>query len=395
MTKSSSALDGFGKANMNGSGSQYENWSLKPDAPPLILGIFPPMKDCQDTGEWALYWALHFGWKGRNSKDPTKLRHRPFLSLEESRFKDGQRQIIYQSAADSLVAEKIEERDNVKAQLKVDGLSDKEISVNPEYKRVASWVYNHSIDRKWRMLAYEPSTGKVGVLKLTNTAKKAVVELARELSQDGLSLIPSPENGFKGVLLSIHRTGIGLNTVDHIRAYEESEVVDGRKMKTIKEWELTEQIAGLALSSLPGLLELKETYRISPEKIQELIDSGDDPDEVDRILGEMSNNGRSNSKEESPAPKASASKKEASPAPKKEVVAKKEAPPKEEPAEAEEDEEDEDEALMKQMEALKAEMAKKKAAKAKAKAPPKEEKKSFLPEDSDANDELDDLFDEA
>ena len=173
------AKDGFGG---------YENFKLKDGEAPLTLGIFPPMGSCASTGEWSQYFSLHFGYKGQGDKDPTKSFHRPFLCLEERDFKSGSAMTTYQDAVDEILVEKTEARDAVKARLMAAGKTAKEISTDAEYKALASWLYDHSVDRKHRLLVQDQS-GRYGVFKIISIATRPKNYLSPEEAKQKLSLL--------------------------------------------------------------------------------------------------------------------------------------------------------------------------------------------------------------
>ena len=85
MTQEEQLPEGFGSGNY--SGNKYEKWALKNtkegEIDRIIFRSLPPMKNLAKSGAISKYWKTHFGWKGRNQQDPTKLDFRMFLCVED------------------------------------------------------------------------------------------------------------------------------------------------------------------------------------------------------------------------------------------------------------------------------------------------------------------------
>ncbi len=253
-------------------GATYETVSLKEDTT-VLYRILPSMKSLAKAKENGKFWKTHWGRKGRIGGKDGKLRHRPFLCIQEKDFRNGG--IITVPCAACTEREGYENKYKaIEAKGKEKGLSKAEIA--KALSPTAAWLKDHGCDGKWRFPALNKA-GQPVILKLTHTAQKTLKEEAKKLLQNGHTPM-----GVRGIWWEFTRTGSGFNTKDDVRPHRISRP-DGSEVLDFHV--LTSEIAVMALETLPDLNEEMEKQRITASQIEELIGCGDDPDEVDRILG--------------------------------------------------------------------------------------------------------------
>lgn len=323
-----------------------------------VFRVLPPMKSMRNNKRgWGIYFSLIYGWNGVDKQDPTKTRFRPFLCLEERDPKTGM--VTRECPASKLRQEKLDQWERLKARC--------EQERTPEAERkmllapLADWLKTHTIDRGWRLLVMNKKN-EFGILRISHKAKKSLDAAAQKLSQQGYDPF-----GPKGVWFEFNRSGLGFDTVVDVQPLRVIEQINGRRVEVIAESELTYDLAEYALDVCPDLNELMESYRLSPEQVEKIVNGSGDPEEVDAIWDwaqksseppKVANNDPlpNWAAEESPTPISALPK----PAPKPVQVA----PP---PVAVKADEDDEETLLLKKLEEAR---AKKLAAKLPALTPP-------------------------
>lgn len=272
--------DGFGEPNFNGT-NFARNYRLRTpkdgeSSTSEDYRIMPPVKGLRETGEWNKYHGTHFGFKGRNRKDATKLSHRTFKCIEDKNRKTG---IIYESCPEcDSISEMIAKRDAAEAQAKKEGRTKEEIEII--LAPFKAWLREHNVDRKYHINVMN-TKGEFGVLTISH---KCYLQLRARLDDLQKANI-KPFDVNKGVFFTFTRTGARGNEITDTVAIAKTVTVDANGEETSKtKWApLTDVQKRQALKVLP---DLREVVTILPkESIKALVaNKGGDPDVTDAIF---------------------------------------------------------------------------------------------------------------
>jgi hypothetical protein len=241
-----------------------------------VYRVLPPMKSMRNNKRgWGIYFSLVYGWNGVNKQDPTKVRFRPFLCLEEREARTGM--VLKECPAAKLRAEKLEQWEKLKERCERERTpeSERKMLLAP----LADWLKTHTVDRGWRLLVMNRKN-EFGILRISHKAKKSLDAAAQKLSQQGYDPF-----GQKGVWLEFNRSGMGFETVVDVQPLRTVEMVNGRRVEVVAESELTYDLAAQALDVCPDLNELMESYRLSEEQVRTIVEGSGDPEEVDAVWG--------------------------------------------------------------------------------------------------------------
>ncbi len=279
MSNDNELPEGMGSGG-NYSESSFETWKLPAADGSVIIRPFPPMKSLQKRRGLGLYYKTHYGWSGRDPKDPTKSRARPFLCLEEK--ENGK--IVVACPACDLRKQRQDKIDAIKLLGKEKGKTQEQIkkACEPHNK----WLYDHGCDGKARIPGLNKK-GQIGIFMAPWGAYKSFTEKLKELQQKG-----KDGAGVKGMYFEFIRSGKASRDSDRCEIAKIEVEVDGETLEKDDVHVLTRDLAQQAVDNIPDLTELRDKIRYPLEKIQELCaltadaDGAFDPDEVDRILGE-------------------------------------------------------------------------------------------------------------
>jgi hypothetical protein len=281
--------EGFGTTNY--SESKFQTWKLPKADGSLLLRPLPPMKSMQGRPGIGLYWKTHFGWKGRDQRDPSKTRFRPFLCLEEK----GRGGMIAQSCPACDLRKK---RQDKIALLRVKGkeLGKTEAQIRNAIAPHDKWLRDHGLDGKVRIPCID-KTGQVGIFLAPYGIFKDFRDKCRQLQQKG-----HDPAGPKGMFFEFIRTGQASPTSDSCEPHRITKEVNGESVEVYDFHVLKRDQAMAALENIPDLVEMMEKSRITLQQMEKLCELSEDsngsydPDAVDEILGV----------EKQPAPKAKA-----------------------------------------------------------------------------------------
>lgn len=280
------AIAGYGKAKY-GHRSGWERFKLAEGA--NIYRLLPPMKTgCPST--WARYVGVHYGYKGIDSRDPTKLRARPFVCIRETNFKT---KMVIQECPECQNIERRKKElsfETARAQHeKMDGMVTKAL-----LEPLKEWLKEHNCDRKWYINA-KNQAGKFGVLLIPHKGCKTALdeEIKSIIEQYGFD----PLSCEKGVWFNFHRTGMDLSTSYAIKPIQIPVEQNGKRYMELKIDEMSEAEQEAALEACPDLAEVAKT--ITFEQIRALVEGSGDPHEVDAIMGASQSRGRG---EQTPRP---------------------------------------------------------------------------------------------
>lgn len=287
---------GFGKAQYGkGAGNFYKNFRIQTPkngetTTNNIFRLIPPIKSQEETGKWALYFGIHWGYKGRDRSDPTKTRTRTFKCIEVKDFRSG---MITTTCPECLkIAEQEALLETRLEQCKAAGRTEEqtETIVGP----LKLWLKEHNIDRKWYINAMNEA-GEFGVLQISHKAKKQLDARIDELMALGID----PLDPAQGVWFNFKRTGKSINELtDTVEVVKEVRKEGNRILEEMKFAPLTEAQQKQALEILPDLPAVPTT--ISKDQIEMLVNGSGDAEEVDAVFN-MS------AKREQSAPKVHAS----------------------------------------------------------------------------------------
>jgi hypothetical protein len=251
-----------------------------------FIRILPPMFSLEDEGRWAVYRTTHWGYSGVSPADKTKTIVRPFLCIEE---RDRRSKMTIQECPECTRFNEFKaEADAHEAQLKgekKDGkprYSEDQVKELMETRR--NWLQKHGPERKW-YLNVQLKDGTFGDYKINHKIhKKGIDAKIDELMKDNQI---DPLDPSQGVWFNIKRIGNGFDPPDVVEVETEDLIIDGKKVpgaKTIKMAPLSDEDIERCFKECRDLTTLGGTV-LSYERIDMLVKSSGDPDEIDRIFG--------------------------------------------------------------------------------------------------------------
>lgn len=232
-----------------------------------IYRILPPLGKLAASGGWAVFEALHWGYRGSKGM-------RPFKCIFKKKFKSDM--VLVQCPECSKIAEykKLEE-DAIEAKAG-EGLTKEQIK--EAVKPLSDWLFSHNLDKKWYVNAMKED-GSIGRLAMPHKMYQALQErIQKVINEDGID--PIAVDG--GVYFVMTRTGKGVQTAFSVDVQYTQELVNGRKVKAVKPAPLTEEMLAKVAADA---YDLSDSFRsLKYEEIKRLVDSGGDPDEVDHVF---------------------------------------------------------------------------------------------------------------
>lgn len=274
--------DGFGKPKHGGGDKQFEKYfkltkPLPGESTILELRILPPMKQCAETGDWAKYHRIHYGFSGRSTKAEGKLRLRPFHCIEDKNRKTG---IVKQKCpACEMIYKRETQMKQAEAQALKDGKDKEEIKIllAPFQK----FLSDFNVDSKWHLNAIN-TNGEAGKLKISHRLKLKLDVLIREtIEKEGFDPIDLND----GVFLKFKRVGSGRETQDDVNISTILEKTsDGKRFEEFKKAPISAEQGKSVLRICSDLRDCN-IPRLTEDQIARLVQSGNDPDVVDRVFG--------------------------------------------------------------------------------------------------------------
>lgn len=280
------AIQGFGKPTAGG--PKYKHFKLEvpknvDESSRFIAAVLPPIHKQAAKGIWVKYLKKHFGYKGHDDRDPTKLRLRVFGCHEERNNKT--KMILRECSGCDKIAAVTAERDAAKAEVEA-AIKAGKLTAADGKDALASfetWIEDHNVDRKYTMWVVTPE-GEPGDLAI---GVKAMAQLRSEMDK-------LKANGFtpidcdNGVFFEFTRTKVsprrGDVTDKVMPAFDMERDAQGRPTgkQALKLLHLTEEQQIAILETLPDLTDLVD--EISAEDMKAIVDSDGDPDVVDRVF---------------------------------------------------------------------------------------------------------------
>jgi hypothetical protein len=227
-----------------------------------VFRILPPIGDLADSGRWAVYYAVHWGYKNQNGKT------RVFMSPEVYNYRN--KMVEIEDAAKERIRVLRAKHDEMKAANNVEGA-----------KRVAALLKQYSLDKKWH-LNVMTLDGKIGLLKIPHKSKQALDSVIKDLIAKGVD----PLSVDNGRFFVFKRIGSGLDTLHQVSVYKETVEVPGfGRMER-------EAVSKLDESTLKRLeteaFDLNSMYRRpSAEVVAAIVkaDAAQDLSKIDELLG--------------------------------------------------------------------------------------------------------------
>lgn len=268
---------GFGTPKYGNNSETFKKrnvWGLKESDTENVYRILPPMHSLADSGKWAIYRIVHWGFHGTNPNDSTKTVHRPFNCVEEvDRFKN----VITECAQCVDYASKKAECEAAEALMKSEGKTKDEIEET--LGSLKAYVKAFAPDKKFYMNVMN-AAGEFGFLKIGYKAKKLldakIAELREKKKIDPLALE-------QGVWFNFKRSGTGRETQDIVDVVMESFEVEGETVEKIKRAPLSEDQINKALTDCDDLINAGG-FKITPEQVEMLVASSGDPEDVDTVF---------------------------------------------------------------------------------------------------------------
>lgn len=260
----------------------------------LIVRLLPPMKSYKDTGKWAFFYGVHYGFKGVNKNKPDSPRARPFGCIEQ---RDKTKNVIVQHCP------QCDRIAKVKALAKPLEDKVKAGTANPteaaKLRTYNEWLRANNLDKKVyiNVMAFD---GTFGVLKLSWKAFTSLKTLVASIGiQAAMSLSKAP-------WIKFTRIGQKLSVQDTVSKYQEVSIVDGEEISKTVFSTLTPEQRTAALQVCPDLTKIVKY--ITADQIAALVNSSGSPEEVDRIFdgaqedGDGKQDADGGNEDESPAP---------------------------------------------------------------------------------------------
>jgi hypothetical protein len=271
---------GFNKAKFGNSEASWTRLKIpmpksSDEVTRLVVRILPPYGNLAAQRRWSLYFSVHYGFEGRDSRDPTKTRHKPFACIEQKR--NGM--IVSDCPMCNLMQSRKKSLENKIAKLKADGYTDDEAKALT--KDMSEWLRKYNVDRKHYMSVMDES-GRFHVLMISHDTKKRLEGVINRLREQG---IDDPLDLDSGVWFEFRRSGnpkVVSSLVDEVDVVMEKTVVNGRSYMTPKPAPLSEDQISEALRILPSLDTVVTS--ISRDQIEQLVNCSGDPEEVDAIF---------------------------------------------------------------------------------------------------------------
>lgn len=229
-----------------------------------VFRILPPLFDLAEKGKWSQFYRLEYGYKDSEG------RVKPF---QDVRVVNQKTKMVEVESAAHLKREAMKAQ---LAQMKAAGAPAEQL------KKMAEIVRNYNLDSKHYLNVIDTS-GKIGLLKIPYTAKKALDAEIETLKKSGID----PLSVDNGRFFVFNRSGDGLDTTYTVRVYTET-------VRTQEYGDVQKQIVHKLTDDVIQRLE-KEAFKldalfplISPEEVERIVKEG--PKAVDEILGYKNNN---------------------------------------------------------------------------------------------------------
>lgn len=239
-----------------------------------IYRIAPPIKSLASKGIWKVFYKVHYGYSIVTEEG--HRRKAPFQCVERTnrRTKELEQECPECREVNAAIA---------KANMLRDKLA-REPNASPEaremLKHLDAWVKDHKVSKNWYVNAINPA-GEVGILSFRYKMGLALETLIKQLrTKDNID----PIDASQGCWLNFFRTGDGPSAIAQVEAVHEERDFNGKRFKSIKDAPLSEAQCQEILAKGADLDE-DLFVDIGVERVQMLVDSGGDPEQVRKIMG--------------------------------------------------------------------------------------------------------------
>jgi hypothetical protein len=259
----------YGNQTNSRSNSANANWKLA-DEGSHIYRILPPYGSLAASGRWSQYEALHWGFQLSTGKK------RAFRCIQRKNRKTGMIEV------ECPMCTKIEEQKNVLADrmkiLKEQGKTKDQVKAALE--PLNDWLQKFNI-QKGHFLNVLREDRQIGRLFIKIRCKQALDTALKDLvEKEHLDPIASEQ----GVWLDFQRTGMGRdNTVYNVVPAMEDIEVNGRRLKSIKEAPLSDELLERMKKEAWDLGTFNKDLTFN--EIQMLVSSDGDPSIADSVFG--------------------------------------------------------------------------------------------------------------
>jgi hypothetical protein len=238
----------------------------------LIMRLAPPIKSNAERGVWCAYLKTHFGYTlNITKKDGTTANiPQPFICLEKT---DRNKNITQHCDECDEVTLQKEKLDSLVKRLEGEKKTEEEIAVATKYQK--QWVRDHNIDGRWHIFAKDTS-GKWGILKISNRCKKLLDEKIKELVAKGIDPL-SPQRGvwFKFV----RNNPDSFNQLADVPEVLMEEGADGAYRMKFDTFTASDDAQ---LEEMPDLFEIGR--RLTSDQVKSLVASGGNQDVVKAVF---------------------------------------------------------------------------------------------------------------
>jgi hypothetical protein len=227
-----------------------------------VFRILPPLGNMAQTGHWAKYWSIHWGYKD------TKGKNRPFQSPE---IKNHNTKMIEVSdpaklKIDLLTAKRDQLSKDLKAAIDTRNVAETK-RLNDELNNVKEELKTFRLEKRYFVNALSLD-GKIGLLKIPHKAKVALDEEIKKLRSKGVN----PLGVNDGRFFVFSNVGVGTDTTYSVRVYEET--IDVAGIGQVKK-EMSHTLPNDVLSRLATeAFELDKLYvKPSASQVQAMVDN--------------------------------------------------------------------------------------------------------------------------
>jgi hypothetical protein len=234
----------------------------------ITVRILPPILSCQDSGEWNVPHAQHFGYTTPRTDDPSKKRYHTFYCIEQSEWRDGNRVVTTPCPECNAIKQKQAEYTLRASELESKGIPKDQVKKTLE--PLGNWLYSHNRDFKYYVNVKDIS-GAYYTLKLPGKVKKSIDQLRKELMEANTPCdIIAAHQGY-WLRLGIV-SGRGAQAVYKVEVLKEDVSVGGETYQKNKAAPLTEADAEAAETQC---LDLKKVgiRKLPMDKIKLLVES--------------------------------------------------------------------------------------------------------------------------
>lgn len=230
-----------------------------------IFRVLPPFGSLRNKGLWKVYESVHWGYGVTRDG---KFRHRPFKCLAERDYNGKVTQKC--PACEHIIQLKLS-LDSAKEKYKDRSRDEQEELTRP----LADALKKFNLDKKWHMNVLSLD-GKIGRLMIGHKAKLALDVEIKKMRASGECMDPVGVGQGPFWTFAKIKGASFQDTMHTVVPFTETEIINGKRMQSVKYQELTEDVIERMQTEA---FDLGELYiRLNLEDCQRLVESGGDPD---------------------------------------------------------------------------------------------------------------------